>query len=986
MLLHCLSSFILLSIAAKGTVGIDPNNLTGVTEGGSADDGFSSLGIFSSHTTLSPSPSYTPMTVVSDATASYAHRETTISEPSSLVLTSTTQDGNTRETGTTTRPPDPTDGSGYSPATTDQHFTTSLSDNSTISMTMNDKTTLIPNTGPTINDMSSMTNGVTTLTTMVPTDVTMTTIDPTAANDTSFSPTPPALTVNDSATTDDITSMTMNDSATRIPTTGPTISDISSMTTTGVTMLTTTGQTDVTISMTTIDQTANDTSLSPTTPALTVNDSATTDDITSMTMNDSATLIPTTGPTISDISYMTTTGVTMLTTAGPTDVTISMTTIDQTANDTSFSPTTPALTVNDSATTDDITSMTMNDSATLIPTTGPTISDISAMTTTGVTMLTTTGPTDVTISMTTIDQTANDTSFSPTTPALTVNHSATTDYTTSMTTDDNATLIPTTGPTINETSSMTTTGLTTLMTTGSTNMTVSITSIETTTDNTSFSPTTPTPAVNDTTSTTAAETNHSATTAAWTNNPDSMTTVNQEDTATPWMTTATPADNYTTTTGIFNATTLTTILTTTIPPEISVSVSAATQLTTVSSGPPSLAPSTTEVTGQTGTTSHEATSHMTSTSPDTTIIETSPLPTQGPVLVCPAEPCPLESVCLNGTCQCLSGNFLVDGRCTRGQVFAGQLHLSSLDFNSDMLNRSSKAFQNTAGNIATALAGAFSDQPAYIRSDVVQLAPGSVIATVNNIFANMAASQESVEQTIKEAIASSSQGLLINATFNSTDLCGQAPLPCDAVTAVCTNANGLVICSCKQGYVSTVYSNTSCKACPSGQHAVDNICKTCAFGYGGLNCRDSSLLAVVVVSCVLGGILLIMISALLAYCCWRRCQGDPGRRSSPYPTGELAKPWPSDITPIPRATATSTWDTSSMEMTEGGSTRVLVDGKNHTNGVGFQLKQSRWKKSGSYDLNTDAMKTFKSKNPSRYSYLVEGHKNPYFLPGDNKKN
>lgn len=42
--------------------------------------------------------------------------------------------------------------------------------------------------------------------------------------------------------------------------------------------------------------------------------------------------------------------------------------------------------------------------------------------------------------------------------------------------------------------------------------------------------------------------------------------------------------------------------------------------------------------------------------------------------------------------------------------------------------------------------------------------------------------------------------------------------------------------------------------------------------------------------------------------------------------------------------------------------------------------------SGSYDLNPDAMRTFKGKNPSRYSYLVQGHENPYFLPGDEKKN
>lgn len=41
---------------------------------------------------------------------------------------------------------------------------------------------------------------------------------------------------------------------------------------------------------------------------------------------------------------------------------------------------------------------------------------------------------------------------------------------------------------------------------------------------------------------------------------------------------------------------------------------------------------------------------------------------------------------------------------------------------------------------------------------------------------------------------------------------------------------------------------------------------------------------------------------------------------------------------------------------------------------------------GSYDLNPEEMMTFKGKNTSRYSYLVQGHENPYFLPGDEKKN
>nr|XP_057904299.1 protein HEG isoform X2 [Doryrhamphus excisus] len=530
-------------------------------------------------------------------------------------------------------------------------------------------------------------------------------------------------------------------------------------------------------------------------------------------------------------------------------------------------------------------------------------------------------------------------------------------------TDDDTTLM--TSPANDDTSSMTSAAVTTsTMTTGPTDVTASMATVDSTVDYTSLGPTTAVLTVNDTTS---------ITTAAWTDNTDSMTTV-MEDTATTWMTTSAPSNDDTTTAEILNPTTPTTVLTSSNPAETSTT----TEMITVSAGPSSPAVTTTEVTGQTGATSQEATSQVILTSPTT---EVPPVPTQGPVIVCPAKPCPLESVCLNSTCQCLSGSFLVDGSCTRSQVFPGQLHLRSLDFTNDMFNRSSKAFQNTAENISTALAGTFAGLPDYIRSDVVQLQPGSVIATVNNIFANMATSQQLVEQTLEEAIAGSSQGLLLNAAFISTDLCGQAPFPCDAATAACTSANGLVSCSCKDGYVATVYSNTSCKACPSGQQAVDNTCKKCAFGYGGFNCSDSSLLAVVVVSCVLGGILLILTVALLSYCCWRRCRGDPSNStSSPYPAGELTKPWPSDITPLPRASATAattTWDAMppSLEMVEAGSTRALVDRKRHTNGV-----------SGSYDLNADTMKTFKDKNPSRYSYLVPGHENPYFLPGDDKKN
>ncbi|XP_069021622.1 protein HEG homolog 1 [Embiotoca jacksoni] len=302
-----------------------------------------------------------------------------------------------------------------------------------------------------------------------------------------------------------------------------------------------------------------------------------------------------------------------------------------------------------------------------------------------------------------------------------------------------------------------------------------------------------------------------------------------------------------------------------------------------------------------------------------------------------------------------------------------------------MRSRSSRIFQETAARISATLSDVLGGQPGFIRSDVVQLEPGSVQATVNNIFENTTVTQESVANVITGAIVNS-RGLLANATFTDTKLCEQQPLACDVSTTTCTDTNGRAVCSCKRGYISVVYSNTSCKACPSGQTAVGHTCTPCPFGFAGFNCDDASLLAVVVVSCVLGGLLLILILALLIYCCRVRCsESKSDSSSSPYSSGDVTQPWPTGVTPIPRAN-TSGDSAPSMEMTEGGSTHTLVDKKHQSNGLGFQLKGKGWKKSGSYDLNPDGMKTFKGKNTSRYSYLVQGHENPYFLPGDDRKN
>ncbi|XP_028310977.1 protein HEG isoform X2 [Gouania willdenowi] len=374
-----------------------------------------------------------------------------------------------------------------------------------------------------------------------------------------------------------------------------------------------------------------------------------------------------------------------------------------------------------------------------------------------------------------------------------------------------------------------------------------------------------------------------------------------------------------------------------------------------------------------------STAHVTATtmnppsSPSQSASTTAPVTTQGPLIACPSSPCPAQSICLDGACQCLTGDYLENGQCQSARVFTGQLHLVSLTFEEDMRNRSSSIFQKTSADISAELNNILKNQSGYIRSDVVQLTPGSVQATVNNIFRTTAAvTQDSVNQAIIDNI-NGSHGLLANASYTDTDPCGQIPFHCDVSTTTCISRDGLAFCSCMEGYTSIVYSNTSCKACPSGQKADGDQCQPCPFGYAGFNCSDSALLAVVIVSCVLGGILLILVLGLLIYCCWRTSSNSKAdHTTSPY-AGDLNQSWPSGVTPIPRAN--SNWSyTPSMEMTEGGSTNTLVEKKQYSNGS-----------SGSYDLNPEKMKTFKGKNPSRYSYLVQGHENPYFLPGDEKR-
>uniref|UniRef100_A0A8C9TJH1 Mucin-5AC-like n=1 Tax=Scleropages formosus TaxID=113540 RepID=A0A8C9TJH1_SCLFO len=363
------------------------------------------------------------------------------------------------------------------------------------------------------------------------------------------------------------------------------------------------------------------------------------------------------------------------------------------------------------------------------------------------------------------------------------------------------------------------------------------------------------------------------------------------------------------------------------------------------------------------------------TEPHSTVISTTV-----PTGLCTPKSCPPGSFCVelyaNFTCQCRPGTFFSGGSCVPVKVFPGALRLTALNFTSEMTNTASKVFAETSAMISQTLRNALRNQPGYLRSIVLQLTRGSVVATVENLFERSSAVTETIlSDAITTAINTCENcELLKGANFTTKDPCSLNPSPCDLMTAQCSfSEDGIVSCTCNPEYVPDEFSSISCTACPSGEKAQDGKCVPCPFGYAGFNCNDSALLAVVVISCVLGGLLLIATIALLACCCCRTRQKNQGY-SSPYAANEPVEPLPRRTVPkIPRATASSRWDPSEMEMRENGNARLTLAKEHPGNGAGF------------YDIGDDELKTFRNKNPSRYSYLVQGRENPYFVPDEGEK-
>lgn len=296
----------------------------------------------------------------------------------------------------------------------------------------------------------------------------------------------------------------------------------------------------------------------------------------------------------------------------------------------------------------------------------------------------------------------------------------------------------------------------------------------------------------------------------------------------------------------------------------------------------------------------------------------------------------------------------------------------------------SEIFRNVSQDILKAIKESFVNETTYIGSTVLKLEAGSVLATVENSFdLSSAVTEKVIDATIVNYITNCTTcgNLSGSVDYKVLDMCTSNP--CDNSSSQCNFTDGIIHCNCKDGFFKFIINDRTCRACEDGFHYNGNTCVRCPFGYNGLNCGDPYLLAVVVISCVLGSILLFSIIGFIVI--FARSRGkNPSKGHSENPETFLMWSKP-EIPKIPRAGMTKpdfpqiprvamTW--------EPGQTGVQQNG-NKSLAVGWP-RDNGFLASSQAD-STDELLSFKSKEPSSYSYLRHGVDNPYFVGDENKK-
>ncbi|XP_061564746.1 protein HEG homolog 1-like [Cololabis saira] len=241
-------------------------------------------------------------------------------------------------------------------------------------------------------------------------------------------------------------------------------------------------------------------------------------------------------------------------------------------------------------------------------------------------------------------------------------------------------------------------------------------------------------------------------------------------------------------------------------------------------------------------------------------------------------------------------------------------------------------------------------------------------------------------------------------SFESRELCTGDP--CDVHSTTCKSKEGVLTCTCKDGYFNEGFCDRICSACPHGEKYDGSDCVSCPFGYTGFNCEESWKLILVIVGSVLGALLLTALILLGVV-----ASKSPKVSSKRTKNEDFGKPYVSHsaaksplvngsnhyaaqgngmanghganlgVPRIPQATTTNSWDSrTNLEMTPSNSRQNLVPGGRNTRLYDDQDDQLHYAQSNPYATSLPQSSSSGQNRAGFNPYTQnQGQSNPYYV-------
>ncbi|CAN0527141.1 unnamed protein product [Rangifer tarandus platyrhynchus] len=470
-------------------------------------------------------------------------------------------------------------------------------------------------------------------------------------------------------------------------------------------------------------------------------------------------------------------------------------------------------------------------------------------------------------------------SLDTTTPTVPSTSTSTTD-TTTPTTDTTTTVTSTPTSTTSTITPTTTSTTTTDTTTPTTDTTTTVTSTPTSTTST-ITPTTTSTTTTDTTTPTT----------------DTTTTVTSTPTST--TSTITPTTTSTTTTDTTTPTTDTTTTVTSTPTSTTSTITPTTTSTTTTDTTTPTVPSTSTSTTDTTTPTTDITTTVTST-PTSTTSTITPTTTSYST-PCKEDSCQGGSLCVNlhndYVCLCSEGYYYNSSTCKKGKIFPGTIKVK-ISYTAALENKTSVLYQELYILVTTFFKDTFNISDygqtvivkvsisASARSEMRAGNQGVDVAVVNIFTETTKENETTISNAIRNAINAQPSNF---SGYDQQDRCDYygCKKPNDQ-----NDCDSDVLCECQEGLVRPnpqmlmcldlgptcpetcneqskkqclVTNSTSayCMCLPGYEEDSKGICQKCAFGYSGINCKDSFQLILTIVGTIAGIIILGMVITLI---------------------------------------------------------------------------------------------------------------------------